>query len=80
MYPRRGRTLHILSEQRDNRGGDRTSKFDHMFILGWGHHTKFQTLAVGRVGGRDSLRIMPLRGSILQDRTCKILSSAENAR
>ena len=32
-------------------GGHRTSKFDHMFILGWGHRTKFQTLAVGRVGG-----------------------------
>ena len=32
-------------------GGHRTPKFDHMFILGWGHRTKFQTLAVGRVGG-----------------------------
>ena len=34
----------------------------------------------GWVGGRDPLRIMPLRGSILQDRTCKILSYAENPR
>ena len=24
---------------------------DHMFILGWGHHTKFQTSAVGRLCG-----------------------------
>ena len=54
----------------------------------WSHvHTrvgtphKFQTLAVCRVcwvGGRDLLRIMPLRGSIFQDRTCKILSKTEN--
>ena len=36
----KGGTLHILSEQRDNRGGHRTSKFDHM-LLGWGHRTKF---------------------------------------
>ena len=36
----KGGTLHILSEQSDNReGGHRTSKFDHMFILGWGHRT-----------------------------------------
>ena len=26
-----------------------TSKIDHMLILGWGHHTKFQTLALSRV-------------------------------
>ena len=40
-----------------------------MFIPEWGHHTKFQTLAVGRVAGRlggwvdgwDMRRIMPLR-------------------
>ena len=38
-----------------------------MFILGWGHDTQFQTLAVGRVvGGQDMIRIMPLRDSILQ--------------
>ena len=30
-------------------GGHRTWKYYHMFILGWGHRTKFQTLAVGRV-------------------------------
>ena len=42
---------YILSEQGYNRGGHRTSKFDHMFILGWGHRTQFQTLAVGRVAG-----------------------------
>ena len=30
-------------------GGD-TSKFDHIFIVGWGHRTTFQTLAIGRVG------------------------------
>ena len=48
----KGGTLHILSELiRDNWGGHHTSKFDHMFILGWGHRTKLQTLAVGRVGG-----------------------------
>ena len=69
-----GGTPHILPEQCDKRGGHRTSKFGHMLILGWGHRTQFQTLAVGRVGGRDLLRIMPLRGSILQDRTCNILS------
>ena len=42
---------HILLEQGDKRGGHCTSKFGHMFILGWGHRTKFQALAVGRVGG-----------------------------
>ena len=71
-------TLHILSEQGYDRGGHHTTKVDHMFILGWGHRTKFQTSAVGRVGGwvgsQDMVRIMPLRGSILQDRTYKILS------
>ena len=46
-----GGTPHILPEQGDKRGGHCTSKFGHMFILGWGHHTNFQTLAVGRVGG-----------------------------
>ena len=46
-----GGTPHILPEQGDKRGGHRTSKFGHMFILGWGHRTQFQTLAVGRVGG-----------------------------
>ena len=56
-------------------------KYDHLFILGWGHRTQFQTLAVGRVGGRDMIRIvMPLRGSISQDKTYKILSLAENPR
>ena len=25
-------------------GGHRTSKFYHIFPLGWGHHTKYQTL------------------------------------
>ena len=48
---REGGTPHMLPEQVDKRGGHRTSKFGHMFILGWGHGTKFQTLAVGRVGG-----------------------------
>ena len=63
---REGGTPHILPEQVDKRGGHRTSKFahmfilgwghrtskfGHMFILGWGHHTKFQILAVGRVAG-----------------------------
>ena len=42
---------HILSEQGYNMGGHPTSKYDHMFLLGWGNRTKFQTLAVGRVGG-----------------------------
>ena len=46
-----GGTPHILYEQGDNRGRHRTSKFYHMFILGWGHRAKFQTLAVSRVGG-----------------------------
>ena len=46
-----GGTPHILPEQVDKRGGHRTSKFGHMFKLGWGHRTQFQTLAVGRVGG-----------------------------
>ena len=32
-------------------GGTQHIKFGHMFILGWGHRSKFQTLAVGRVGG-----------------------------
>ena len=75
-------TPHILSEQGDKMGGHHTSKFDHMFILGWGHHTKFEKLALGRVGGwvcwlavgLDMIRIMALRSSILQHRTCKILS------
>ena len=69
-------------------GGTPHIKYDHMFILGWGHRTQFQTLAVGRVGGlvagwvggRDMLRIMPFRGSILQVKICKILSYAENPR
>ena len=34
-----GGTPHILPEQGDKRVGHRTSKFDHMFILGWGHRT-----------------------------------------
>ena len=34
-----GGTPHILPEQVDKRGGHRTSKFGHMFILGWGHRT-----------------------------------------
>ena len=51
MYPERWRTPHILSVHGDNKWGHHTSKFDHMFILGWGHCTKFQTLAVGRVDG-----------------------------
>ena len=43
MYPRRGgQCTYYL---------DRGTIFDHMFIMGWGHHTKFQTLAVGRVAG-----------------------------
>ena len=46
-----------------------------MFILGWGHRTKFQTLAVGRVGGWDLLRIMPLRGP-----SCKIELARFSAR
>ena len=46
-----GGTPHILPEQCDKRGGHRTSKCGHMLILGWGHHTQFQTLAVGRVCG-----------------------------
>ena len=29
----------------------RPSKFNHIFTVGWGHRTQFQTLAVGRVGG-----------------------------
>ena len=45
-----------------------------MFILGWEHRTQFETIAVVRVGGLvngcmgglDMIRIMPLRGSILQ--------------
>ena len=36
-------------------GGHRTSKFGHMFILEWGHHTIFQKLAVGRVGGNGEV-------------------------
>ena len=46
-----GGILHILPEQGNKRGGHRTSKFRHMFMLVRGHRTKFQTLAVGRVGG-----------------------------
>ena len=34
-----GGTPHILPEQVDKRGGHHTSKFGHMFILGWGHRT-----------------------------------------
>ena len=34
-----GGTPHILPEQVDKRGGHSTSKFGHMFILGWGHRT-----------------------------------------
>ena len=37
--PGGGGTPHILPEQGDKRGGHRTSKFDGMFILGWGHRT-----------------------------------------
>ena len=36
---REGWTPHMLPEQGDKREGHRTSKFDHMFILGWGHCT-----------------------------------------
>ena len=32
-------------------------------------------MLVGRVGGWDMMRIKPLRGSILQDRTCKIIGT-----
>ena len=49
--PGGGGTPHILPEQGDKRGGHRTSKFGHMFILRWGHRTKFQKLAVGRMAG-----------------------------
>ena len=37
-------------------------------VVGWG------------VGGWTSMIILPLRGSILQAETCKILSLAENPR
>ena len=46
-----GGTPHILPELGDKKGGHRTSKFGLMFLLGWGHRTKFQTFGVGRVGG-----------------------------
>ena len=36
-----GGTQHIFPEQGDKMGEHRTSKFDHMFIIGWGHRTKF---------------------------------------
>ena len=81
MYPGRGGgTPHIISEQGGNRGGHCTSKFDQTFILGWGQHTNFQTLAVGRVGGWNMIRIMPPHASFFQDRSFKILSQAENPR
>ena len=47
----KGGTLHILSEQRDNRGGD-TAHQNLITCSYWGGDTAhFQTLAVGRVGG-----------------------------
>ena len=53
MYTGRGGTPHILYllNMGTKRGEHRTSKFGHTFIVRWGHRTKFQILAVGRVGG-----------------------------
>ena len=51
--------------------------------LGRGHRTKYlfkKIHMVGWVGGRFFQDIIPLRGSILQAGTCKILILAENPR
>ena len=45
----------------------------------WGGDSR-QNWQVGWVGGRHMIRIMPGCGSILQERTCKIISQAENPR